>query len=110
MNRSCPFCWNPQISRVGETASGRTPSLPGRLMECGECERWFWAETGEEVVRLSEICTTALVNPGRCLSEIREVLNSGGHGVPRYRLGEFNRLCSDCLSGRFPHRRSAARL
>ena len=110
MNRSCPFCWNPQISRVGETASGRGPSLPGRLMECGECERWFWAETGEEVVRLSEICTTALVDPARCLSEIRETLNAGGRGVPRYRLGEFNRLCSDCLSGRFAPRRSAARL
>ncbi len=110
MYRSCPFCWNPNVSRVGETALGHRPNLPGRLMECGECERWFWAETGEEIVRLSDICTTAIVNPGRCLPEVRMILNPGGNGVPRYRIGEFNRLCGDCMNGRFPPRRSAARL
>jgi len=110
MYRRCPVCWNPNVSRVGATASGRGPSLPGQLMECGECESWFWAETGEEIVRLSDICTSAIVDPGHCLSEVREVLNSGGNGVPRSRTGEFNRLCSDCISGRFTARRSVARL
>ena len=108
MCRRCPGCWNPNVSRVGATASGRRPNLPGQLMECGECESWFWAETGEKVVRLFEICTSALVDPGRCLPEVREVLNSGGNGVPRCRIGEFNRLCSDCMSGRITARRSAA--
>jgi len=97
----CPFCLSRRISQVGRPAAIRAASNGTSLMECGECEKWFWAGSGREVVRLFEICTTALVDPGPCIEEIREALNSGGNGFPRRRAAEFNRVCSDCLNGRF---------
>ena len=110
MNKRCPFCWNHNVSRVGRDATGRRRSLGGELMECGDCEKWYWAETGEDVPRLFEVCLTSMISPGRCLAELREILNSGGNGFPRYRTGEFNRLCSDCMSGAFQQRRQSARV
>ncbi|MEN6311489.1 MAG: hypothetical protein ABFD80_08130 [Acidobacteriota bacterium] len=67
-------------------------------MECRQCEKWFWADSGEEVARLFEICATSLIQPGFCDEAIREVLNSGGSGFPRRRAAEFNQICSDCLN------------
>jgi hypothetical protein len=110
MDGRCPFCWNTNVSAVSRNHEGRRRSFGGELMECRDCEKWFWAETGEEVPRLFEICVTCLINPKSCLEEVRDLLNSGGNAFPRYRTGEFNRLCSDCLSGAFQARRWAARL
>jgi hypothetical protein len=98
------------VSRIGRGRLGGGASADGHLLECGDCERWFWAETGEEVPKLFEVCATAMVRPERCLAEIREVLNSGGNGFPRYRTGEYNRLCGDCPNGRFLIRRQTAQL
>jgi hypothetical protein len=70
-------------------------------MECLECEKWYWADSGEQVPRLFEICPIAVIDPLSCLEEVREVLNSGGAGFPRRRTAEFNRLCTDCLEARF---------
>ncbi len=102
MDGGCPFCWSRNVSPVGQPFSSR------RLIECGDCEKWYWADSGEEVVRLFEICSTSMIEPRSCLEEVREVLNSGGTGFPRRRTAEFNRLCSDCLNGRFAQRRTAA--
>jgi len=77
-------------------------------MECGDCEKWYWADSGEEVLRLFEICAASMIDPQNCLEEVRGVLNSGGSGFPRRRTAEFNRLCSDCLSARFAQRRGDA--
>ena len=111
MNGRCPFCWNRNVSRVGAGAqSSRGPHATRRLMECGDCEKWYWADTGEEVVRLFEICSTSMINPKGCLEEVRELLNSGGIAFPRRRTAEFNRLCSDCLNGRFAPRQTSAHL
>jgi hypothetical protein len=78
-------------------------------MECGDCEKWYWADSGEEVVRLFEICSTSMIDPRSCLDEVREVLNSGGTGFPRWRTAEFNRLCSDCPNARLVRGRDAVR-
>lgn len=110
MDGKCPFCWSGSVSRIGRSSDGRRRSFGGELMACRDCEKWFWAETGEEVPRLFEICVTSMISPSRCLEEVREVLNSGGHGFPRYRTGEFNQLCSDCMSGAFQAPRAAARV
>jgi hypothetical protein len=107
MDIMCPFCWNRNVSPVGGFRNAR-PFASRGLMECGDCEKWYWADTGEEVVRLFEICSTSLIDPRSCLEDIREILNSGGTGFPRRRTAEFNRLCSDCLNGRFVQRRTAA--
>lgn len=101
MEARCPFCWNRNVSRVGPPL--RRPGAGGarHLMECLDCEKWYWEGTGTEVPRLFEICATAVVNPGRCCGEIREVVNSGGVRWPRRRAAEFNWLCGECPDGRF---------
>jgi hypothetical protein len=70
-------------------------------MACPDCEKWYWADTGEEIERLFDICETSVVNPGRCYEEVRQILNSGGITFPRRRAADFNQVCSDCLNGRF---------
>jgi len=105
----CPFCWNRNVSPVGPAAGGHGGPFASRsLMQCEDCEKWYWADTGEEVVRLFEICSTSMIDPRSCLEEVREVLNSGGTGFPRRRTAEFNQLCSECLNARFTQRRSVA--
>lgn len=109
MDERCPYCWNRNVIPVGQPPAGRgAPSAARRLMECGDCEKWYWADTGEEVVRLFEICSTSMIDPKSCLEDVREVLNSGGSGFPRRRTAEFNRLCGDCLNARFVQRRTVA--
>jgi len=101
MSEQCPFCWSKNINRVAVLSGNGTAAATRRLMECGECEKWFWAGSGQEVPKLFEICVTSLLNPGHCDREIREILASGGNGFPRRRVAEFNRLCSDCPNSRF---------
>lgn len=101
MERRCPFCWNRNIRRANTSGGNHAVLASRQLFECGDCERWFWADSGEEVARLFEICATSMINPGRCYEEVREILNSGGNGFPRRRISEFNRLCSECHNARF---------
>lgn len=101
MDGRCPFCWNRNICRVGPLNGSPASGSTRWLMECGDCEKWFWGDSGEEVSRLFDICETSMINPGRCYEEVREILNSGGNGFPRRRVAEFNRVCSDCLNARF---------
>lgn len=100
MNGRCPFCWSLRVSRVAPLGGGHAADTR-LLMECRDCEKWFRAESGEEVPRLFELCTTPFLNPRRCEEEIREILSSGGNGFRRRRAAEFNRVCSDCLNARF---------
>jgi hypothetical protein len=105
----CPFCWNKNVMPVGQPPAGRGASFaPRKLMECGDCEKWYWADSGEEIIRLFEICSTSMIDPKSCLEDVREALNSGGTGFPRRRTAEFNRLCSDCLNARFVQKRTDA--
>ena len=109
MDERCPYCWNRNVNPVGQPPAGRGAASAARqLMECGDCEKWYWADTGEEVVRLFEICSTSMIDPKGCLEDVREVLNSGGSGFPRRRTAEFNRLCSECLNAKFVQRRTVA--
>lgn len=101
MDGRCPFCWDENVSLVGRAAASPRSMIWGRLMECGDCEKWYWADTGKEVDRLFEICATSVIQPDRCLEEVREILNSGGNGFSRRRTGEFNAICSDCLNACF---------
>ncbi|MEN6560306.1 MAG: hypothetical protein ABFD52_06005 [Acidobacteriota bacterium] len=102
MKGRCPFCLDRSASRVG---SGPRPSkrvdAESRLMTCEDCERWYWADSGQEVVRLCEICTTPLTEPRKCFEDVRELLGSGGSAFPRQRTAEFNRICSLCPNASF---------
>ena len=102
MNGRCPFCWDRRVSRVGAGTRGtKRVDAASRLLACEDCERWYWADSGQEVLRLCEICTTPKIDPGRCFEDIRELLGSGGSAFPRQRTAEFNRICSLCPNARF---------
>ena len=101
MDIRCPFCWDRNVSRVGPPLRSHGTEAGRQLMECRDCEKWYWEDTAREVPRLFEICATAVVDPGRCCNEIREVVSSGGVRWPRRRAAEFNWLCSECPQSRF---------
>ncbi len=101
MDARCPFCWSRNIAAVGQPIRRISDDTACHLMECVDCKKWFWPDSGEEVVKLFEICATSVINPSRCYEEVRQLLNSGGHDFPRWCVAEFNQVCSDCLNARF---------
>jgi len=103
----CPFCWTLNVKRVDRPLGGTKPEPRGALMECEECEKWYWENSREEVAALFTNCQTAILRPDRCYDEAREILFSGGSRFPRRRLAEFNHLCSECPHGRFVSYRSS---
>ncbi len=96
MEDRCPFCWDRNVKPVSGGLRSLGKRRTRRLMECPDCEKWYWSGTREEVPRLFEICATAIVDPRRCYEEIRAALNSGGTVSPPCRTGEYNWLCSQC--------------
>ncbi len=97
----CPFCWSSSISYVSSLAGRCADADVKMLRECRDCEKWFRADSGDEVPRLFEICATPFMDPARCDEDIRTILYSGGVDFPRRRAAEFNRLCTDCRHSRF---------
>ncbi len=108
MDGRCPFCLGQGTSPVARAVEPRSGVEVLCLMACPDCEKWYWAETGEEVERLFDICETSVINPSRCYEEVRLALNSGGNTFPRRRAAEFNQVCSDCLHARFTAGKKAA--
>ena len=101
MGRRCPFCWGRRIKHVGASPKDRLPGTNGHLLECQNCEKWYWSGQGTEATALFMHCVTTVLHPHRCYEEIREIVLSPGNGFPRRRLAEFNHLCAECSSGRF---------
>jgi hypothetical protein len=87
------------VRPVGLTAAGG--SGPGRsgLLECPDCEKWFWAHSGEEVPLLYEVCETAARDPDACFPDLREAVLWAG--LSPSRRAEFNFLCAQCRSRSF---------
>ncbi len=94
MKRQCPFCWSDRVRSVRSTAGERTAPADRFLLECLDCEKWFWANSGEEIPRLYEVCETAVLNPVRCFPELREAVL--WDDLSPSRQAEFNFLCSQC--------------
>lgn len=101
MDKTCPFCLDRNVKPVGGVTRSPRKGKTRRLMECPDCEKWYWSGSRKEVPRLFEICATAIVDPLRCYEEIREAVNSGGTVSSRCRMREFNWLCGQCPHGRF---------
>ncbi len=102
MKGRCPFCLDRSVSPVGAgTRPSKGVEAASRIMACDDCERWYWADNGQEVIRLCEICTTPLTDPRKCFEDVRELLGSGGSAFPRQRTAEFNRICSLCPNASF---------
>jgi len=75
--------------------------MSGRIMECEDCEKWYWAGQRVEVPALFKHCETTILHPHLCYEEVRETVLAAGAGFPRRRLAEFNHLCAECPNGRF---------
>lgn len=94
MGERCPFCWGDGVTEVRRELGA--PTVRRRLMQCPDCEKWYWQDTGEEIARLFLICETPYLNGGGCDEEVKTLVRSGKNGLPRRRLTEFNHLCSQC--------------
>jgi hypothetical protein len=101
MGSYCPFCLGARVKVVGGQAKARSAEFKGTLMECEECEKWYWADREKEAAALFRHCQTPSINPGRCYQEVRDVVLSPGLGSVRMRLAEFNHLCAECPNARF---------
>lgn len=96
----CPFCWGENIipiNNVNANDSNRTRDL----MECIECERFYWEETGAEVINLSEICKTISSEPRKCYQDVKDPHRSGFLTYPKQKIKELNQLCSTCPNRQF---------
>ena len=100
MDALCPFCLGSQVKPVGHPRA-RMAGETGCLMECEECEKWYWADRAEEAPALFKHCQTTVIHPQRCYAEIREIVQAAGASFLRRRLAEFNHLCSECPHGLF---------
>jgi hypothetical protein len=100
METLCPFCLGSNVRPVGRLKA-RMEGGTGRLMECEECEKWYWADRAEEAPALFMHCQTPVVRPQCCYEEVREVVLAAGARFLRRRLAEFNHLCAECPHGRF---------
>ncbi|MCX6560604.1 MAG: hypothetical protein NTZ26_08815 [Candidatus Aminicenantes bacterium] len=101
MNEECPFCWSRNVKQVGAHPVYRGADNRSRLMECGDCEKWYWADRQQEAGALFLHCRTTMLHPQRCYEEVREIQQAAGTGFPRRRLAEFNHLCAECPHGCF---------
>lgn len=101
MGERCPFCWGQKVKPVGARSQDRKSAAIGQVIECEECEKWYWADREEEAPALFMHCETPILQPQGCYEEIRSVLKSEETIHLRRRLAEFNHLCSECPNGRF---------
>lgn len=96
----CPFCWGKNIlliHNVSLNGSERTRSL----MECFECEKFYWNGTEEEIINLSEICKTKNLEPTKCYEDVKNPLRSGFLTYPKQKVIELNLICSECPNRQF---------
>lgn len=100
MVNRCPFCWGQNtknIAKVASNGNGQTRNL----LECLECEKWFWEDSGEEIFELAELCLTLIQKPMECTDVIIHPIRAGYFRNPRTKIKEFNHICSECSHKRF---------
>jgi hypothetical protein len=105
MGERCPFCWGQNVAPVGTDPDSRSSRGDDRLVQCQECEKWYWADRQVEVPVLFDHCLTLRLRPGSCYEEVRAIALSGGSGFLRRRIGELNHLCAGCPGGHFERAR-----
>jgi hypothetical protein len=100
MEKKCPFCWGQKIRKVVEVALNGTGQTRN-LLECMECEKWFWDDSGEEIFELAELCQTMMAEPTKCTDVIIHPIRAGYFRSPKTKIKEFNHICSECSYKRF---------
>ena len=100
MPRQCPFCWDQHIMKVAKVSlngTGRTRVL----LECGDCEKWYWEDSGEEVRELAGLCLNRIGWPVRCEEVVVHPTRESRFASPATKIREFNHICSECSQKRF---------
>jgi hypothetical protein len=100
MDNECPFCWGKntrEIAKVISNGKGQTKNL----LECLECEKWFWKDSRDEVFELAELCQTMMRQPIKCTDVIIHPIRVGYFRSPKTKIKEFNHICSECPHKRF---------
>jgi hypothetical protein len=95
MARQCPYCWDENITKVAEVplnGTGRTRTL----LECGDCERWYWEDSAEEVRQLAVLCLNLVRQPARCEDIVVRPRKARPFWSPRSKIREYNHICSAC--------------
>lgn len=96
----CQFCWGEDIIYIDNGFKSKSKDVT-RLIECENCERIFWEDSGVEVTNLSEICRTKGVMPELCFKDVREIFNPADHSCPKAKAVEFNLICCKCSKRNF---------
>jgi hypothetical protein len=100
MVRQCPFCWDlntQKVAKVPLDGTGRTRVL----LECPDCEKWYWEDSAEEVGDLSGLCRNLNRELARCPEVGFQPGESGRFWSPKTKVREFNHICSECSRKRF---------
>jgi hypothetical protein len=96
----CPFCLGENIKFIDFVrVDGLENSRP--LMECNECEKFFWNDDGKEIKHLSESCATLLMSPEKCYEEVRIASMAGIINYDKRKTEEFDLLCGSCSHRKF---------
>jgi len=100
MARQCPYCWDQNVTQMAEVplnGTGRTRVL----LECSDCEKWYWEDSAEEVRELAGLCLNLVREPSRCGKVTVRPRKAGRFWSPESKIREFNHICSECSRKRF---------
>jgi len=100
MVRQCPFCWDlrtRKVARVPLDGTGRVRVL----LECPDCEKWYWEDSAEEVLDLPGLCANRNRDLDRCPESGVETGRLERFWSPKTKVREFNHICSECSRKRF---------
>jgi hypothetical protein len=100
MDNRCPFCWGKNTRNIAKVVTNGNGQIRN-LLECLECEKWFWQDSGEEIFELAELCLTLQKDPMKCTDVIIHPIRAGYFNSPRTKIKEFNHICSECSFKRF---------
>ncbi|MDH5468446.1 MAG: hypothetical protein OEY25_13600 [Candidatus Aminicenantes bacterium] len=96
----CPFCFGENIKFIDFVrGNGIENSRP--LMECTECEKFYWDDDGKEIKHLSGSCETILMDPEKCDEDVRKGHTNGKAHYDRRKIEEFDLLCGSCSHRKF---------
>lgn len=96
----CPFCFGKNIKFI-DFVKGNSIENSKSLMECTDCEKFYWNDDGKEVKNLSGSCETILMDPEKCDGDVKKVHTNGKVRYDRRKIEEFDLVCGSCSHRKF---------
>ncbi len=96
----CPFCLGENITFI-DFVKGNYNENSRPLMECTDCEKFYWYDDGKEIKHLAGFCETILMNPDNCDEDVRKGHTKGKANYDRRKIEEFDLLCGSCSHRKF---------